>query len=71
MFEQMKVIRMKRLKIKDNSSISKDDFFEIPNLLRVVENRALEDLERGYLCIPGTYPECRGLNKGSDDSTTN
>ena len=50
---RLKVWEMKTLKIKDNEQRKKEDFFEIPGLVKSVSDKTLAELEKdGVFVFP-------------------
>lgn len=61
---QMKVVLMKQLKIKDNSQIKKEDFFEVAVVARKVADKTLEQLEReGIFVFPEIIKDAEDITK--------
>ncbi len=59
----IRVLMMKQLRIKDNSRISKDEFYEIPHLVKSIADKTLGELEKEGVFV---FPECV---KDADDLT--
>lgn len=55
---------MKMLRIKDNSIYSKDTFFEVEKLTRIIENKTLEELEcEGVFVFPNIIKDAKDITK--------
>lgn len=55
---------MKQLRIKDNSNIKKEDFFEIPGLVKAVSDKTLEQLEKeGVFVFPELVKEAEDITR--------
>lgn len=60
----MMVVRMKQLKIKDNSRIKKENFIDIPQITCKVADKTLEQLEReGVFVFPEMVKDAEDLTK--------
>ena len=55
---------MKQVKIKDNDQRKKEDFFDIPGLVRTIEDKTLEELEKeGVFVFPEMVHEAEDVTR--------